>query len=492
MTTPPRRWQQPNGEKFMDFTTREMLENIVEWKHDSRNEDIARMYYRLPWISRVEAGKLCFITGRKGTGKTALASYLLAKASNDTYTTKLSFKEFPLEEMLKESDNGSFNGNRFAAAWEYTIYCATLNCFRNNENIRSDTRDQVRKLFGRGALEDIISASPWSFGVQVSGVGGLNASKSTVGGQPVSWLSKINSARGAIKESIDDSTYYILIDDLDEDYKFFIDGGAKYNELLAGLFRATMSARKFFADIKVKVYPIVFLRADIFAHLSDNNRNSWMDFLKEIEWNQSHIESALGFRIASSPNCRLVPANLGDALGWVLDKQQVPLANNGKNMPPLKFIHRLGQLRVRDSVVFFKLAAEEALRVDSGLIDYSCIRSTLTPFASYMRREIEDEMRAALPKIGEYLRVFGVMGIGKTIFSYSDLEQALTQLKLELRDDHCSAGEIAELLFRFGVIGNLHNNSHAEAIFAYQAAHARLEKSIQLCVQPGISRAVIV
>ena len=52
------------------------LDEIRKWKLDAKVENNARYFYLFEQARDVESGDACFVIGRKGSGKTAIAAHI--------------------------------------------------------------------------------------------------------------------------------------------------------------------------------------------------------------------------------------------------------------------------------------------------------------------------------------------------------------------------------------------------------------------------------
>ena len=69
----------------------EIIEEIRNWKLEAKLEENTRYFYYTKAASSIENGTKCFVIGRKGTGKTAIAEYFSSINDANIFTVKLSF-----------------------------------------------------------------------------------------------------------------------------------------------------------------------------------------------------------------------------------------------------------------------------------------------------------------------------------------------------------------------------------------------------------------
>ncbi len=79
---------------------------------------------------------------------------------------------------------------------------------------------------------------------------------------------------------LDKSSYYIIFDELDEDYRDVTNKGEfeYYSNLITSLFKAVQDIKSIFRNTDFNIYPVVFLRDDIYSLIKDSDKNKWSDF----------------------------------------------------------------------------------------------------------------------------------------------------------------------------------------------------------------------
>ena len=59
------------------------IKNIVNnWKADALKEDISKYFYSYEEVDSVLSGQLCYVIGRKGSGKSALCKHVMQQEKN--------------------------------------------------------------------------------------------------------------------------------------------------------------------------------------------------------------------------------------------------------------------------------------------------------------------------------------------------------------------------------------------------------------------------
>lgn len=95
------------------------LDEIENWKLEAKSENTERYFYHVQEVGSIVRGTSAYVIGRKGTGKTAIAEYLLRLKSYDTFAEKVTFKNFPFNELygLKNTSYTPPNEYIIVASW---------------------------------------------------------------------------------------------------------------------------------------------------------------------------------------------------------------------------------------------------------------------------------------------------------------------------------------------------------------------------------------
>ena len=81
-----------------------------------------------------------------------------------------------------------------------------------------------------------------------------------------SWVDYTDYLEDLLSKYVGDATYYILFDELDEDYRDIINANQynQYTALITSLFKAVQDVRTIFdSTSSANLYPVIFLRDDI-------------------------------------------------------------------------------------------------------------------------------------------------------------------------------------------------------------------------------------
>ena len=346
---------------------------------DAKLEDSSRYFYETSEVERLRRGEKSYVIGRKGTGKTAIAHHITAVKKHDIFSVRLSLKNFPWQILYPLKDGTFPRPNEYITIWKYVIYVATLEMMAKNEAVDSSFRAAVKSVFTediRTALANTItkitdvgfSLTSLFHGFGVAG----NLSKAIVN-NAVDWTKKVELLQNAIQEKIDHSSYYLVFDDLDEDYKYqsIFETNRDYIEVITGLFKAIQDVRSIFQE--KSVFPVVFLRDDIFDLIQDNDKTKLLDLAVNLSWTDDTIKPLISFRIERAKNKHYQKYNFAAAWGSVFEGQ-IGMGTGGKKLvSTYEWISRQTMSRPRDYIAYIRMCADYAAKAQSKKITPSTV-----------------------------------------------------------------------------------------------------------------------
>jgi hypothetical protein len=468
---------------------------IADWKLEAKLEDNARYFYHVGEVQRIEEGKRSFVIGRKGCGKTAISEYLCRNQVHDTFSVKLTFKNFPFNELYALRDTGYAAPHQFITLWKFLIYSHVCQLMAGNENIEPVLKATLHKAY----IENQAPTLPrrinkWldrEFGVEIFGAG------VSIGGPPSdadkrkSLISRVESLEDVLLKSLDSSKYLIVFDELDEDYRNIIDRqqNEQYSSLITGLFKAVQDVRAVFASTNFHLYPIVFLRDDIYELIQDSDKTKWNDLKVALDWDVDRIKALIAFRISRAIDPASQPISFEDAWHLLFFRTQVRLGSGGKNsVHSFDYIARSTQLRPRDFIQYLKACCEEQIQrpAPAGLIGARVIKKVDNSFSNYLKSELTDEVHGILPDIAVIFDI--ISQLRKWSFSIKEFIDAYNrQLKRsQLRERDPTF--VLQILFLFSVVGN-HPRADRQ-IFRYKNREARFNFDEQVIVHRGLFKAL--
>ena len=472
-----------NNRKFY-----EIIKN--EWKLEAKQEE-EKYFYFVNEAADILSGKKNMVIGRKGEGKTAIAQYICNQKDSQIFTAKMTFKNFPFNILYSLSDDHYTKPNQYISIWKYLIYTSICKQMISNGNIDGNITTQLIKRFptedkNRKLSRLIEKYTVKNFGFQILS-SGVNVERDK-DKEDISWIDGVEILEDTILENIDDSKYYIVFDELDEDYKNFNteEEKANYFDLITGLFKAVQDVRTLFWEKNLNVFPVVFLRTDIFNLITYSDKNKWSDSIIKIVWTRDKLKALIQHRL----NILFGTSGLSFDECWrrLFGIWKVKYGSRKmKGMESFDYILRSTQNRPRDFIKYFQECAVEALRNNSFLVSPQLVKNVDNEFSEYMKNEIIDEMYAVLP---EYDDIFAILSlIRKQTFKPNEFVDKYNQMVEENTIPERGAEKVLKLLFEFSVIGNDPSIKH-QAIFKYERDSAKFNFKENIIVHRGLYKAL--
>jgi hypothetical protein len=464
-----------------------------DWKLEAKQED-TKYFYFVNEAEEIISGQKNIVIGRKGEGKTAIAQYIYNQNNYNIYTEKMTFKNFPFNIIYKLSDSNFTKPNQYISIWKYLIYTTICKKMIANENISSNIRNQLLKVFPTENKESKLSKliekyTVKDFGFQILS-SGINASVDKKK-EEISWIEIVDILEYTILEHIDDAKYYVIFDELDEDYKNFRDEQERINyfDMITGLFKAVQDIRTLFDGKKINIFPFIFLRTDIYNLITYSDKNKWSDSIINIVWTPNKLKELIKYRFNV-----LFETEETESLSfnecWIrmFGTREVGYGSRKmKKMSSFDYILRSTQNRPRDFIKYFQECAKQALNRNSFLVDPKIVREVDNEFSEYMKNEIIDEIYAVLP---EYEEIFSILSlIRKQTFNPSEFVERYDQKVKDGVIVDRGAEKVLKLLFDYSVIGNDPSIKH-QIIFKYEKESAKFNFKENIIVHRGLYKAL--
>jgi len=472
--------------------TMNILDEIDRWKLDAKFEESDRYFYPVENLSKIESGDYSYIIGRKGCGKTAISQSLYERKSHDFFSEKLTFKNFPFNELYKLNDKSYTQPNQYITLWKYLIYSSVCRMFVRNESINRELSTTLEKAYGGNDsiknLRRVIGQwvnKEWS--MKLLGLGG----KFTItDNDEQSWTKKVDVLEDVITEHIDGSNYFILFDELDEDYSNIVKQGGQSNylALITSLFKAVQDIKQVFSDQGSAVKPVIFLRDDIYDLLTDSDKNKWNDFRVDVDWNKENIKDMLAYRISKARTYNAEILDFNTAWNTVFSKQLIHYGSRQQKRTDIfTYMSNSTHLRPRDYIRYLQVCANEALKNGEAKVSAKTVKRVDHAFSNYMRNELVDEIHGILPDIQE---VFAILSeVRKWVLSIDEFRaqynKAVKNGSISTKDPDLAL----KILFHFSVIGNQPKQKNI-SFFRYSNKEARLNFNEKIVVHRGLFKSL--
>jgi len=467
-----------------------LLQEMSRWKREAKAEDNDRYFWHVREVDQIAQGEKYFVIGRKGSGKTAISEYFNRQKQYNIFPEKLSFKNFPFNELYSQKNQKYTTPNQFITIWKYLIYSTVCRSMLKNEAIDSAVREELAQLYDDGTslrrrLQRWVGRE---FGVSLFGLS-FKLGKAERASTPTDWTENVDYLEDLLLRHAGAATYFVLFDELDEDYRDIIlaDQYHQYTALITSLFKAVQDVRLTMAtNPAIRIFPVIFLRDDIYELVQDSDKNKWGDFRVDLNWDSEKIKKVVAFRISRSlnANCQdILPFDL--AWSKAFGTRSIGIGGRNKKISTFDYIARSTLLRPRDFVAYLQNCAQHALE-NSGKISPEVVKIVDKAFSNYLREELTDELFAVLPDIANIFDA--ISQLRKWNFSISELERAhLQQLERGFIKER-NVKFVLQLLFLFSVIGNTPRNGRF--VFRYQNREARLNFNERVVVHRGLFKAL--
>jgi len=254
------------------------LKNISTWKLEA-GDDPDTYFLPTAQYKSIKNGESIFVIGRKGTGKTAIFEHIHRHKNPDEFSITQSFKNFPFNEIYRLKNDAFGQSNQYITVWKYVILTALCRLMIENRKIDAIERKRLEKIFTFD-LEETFDRrfrkiTNRSFSFQVLGNGLTAGQAINEPDQEIDISIRTDVLENYVLRHLDDKKYFVLFDALDDDYSEVLTVSRKdqnYFDLLKGLFKAAQEINRSFNQKGKSVFPVVFLRNDIYDLIRDNDK----------------------------------------------------------------------------------------------------------------------------------------------------------------------------------------------------------------------------
>ena len=474
-----------------------------EWKTEAANEK-EEYFFNYDEVESIINGEKLYVIGRKGTGKTCISEHINSITESDVFTEKLSFKDFPFRLLYEFQDRNYPAQHRYITLWMQLIYMSVCKMLIKNQSIPDEIKNRLKKMYPYymdGKLEDEIKRIK-KFQVNFSGGakgvnGGLGGSVEKEIVEGGGWIDDVDVLQELIREHCDECRYYIIFDQLDEDYSGITEDDLKNNylPLLTGLFKAVQKVRNLLRNFKI--YPIVFLRDDIYERIKDSDKNKWDDILIRLVWDNQKLKNMVAHRLAISMSVedagfelmwrRIVDEKClsypyGSRKVWINDRPVV----KRKFIPLEDFFIRNSLMRPRDIVKFIVICCKIALSKGNEKIYRDDVKQAIVEYSHWFKREFDDEVQVVLPDMDVIWRILS--DIKLQIFNKNDFYTAYGKYKSKLINQDASF--VLEQLFEFSIIGNQDRANQKRFYFKYEHVDMKFNEDRPIVINPGLLKSL--
>jgi hypothetical protein len=314
------------------------------------------------------------------------------------------------------------------------------------------------------------------FNITILGSGASIGGARTFERSSSTWINRVDILEDFLKQKLDDSTYLLAFDELDEDYKQMEsdNNSPTYSALLTSLFKAVQDIKAIFQLSRYHVYPILFIRDDIFSQLKDPDRTKWTDLSYELDWNYEQLRNLLAYRLARSWDTEADILPFEDEWAKLFSPKPFIRSIDKKTTSIYSYISSHTLQRPRDYIRYIKECASYCLDKQVPLVSGDIIRSVEKKYSNYLRSELEDEIQGVIPEIHKVLDAISYLR--KQAFTTKQFELACKNYIPTPRIQDTNLKQILATLFDFGIIGNCPANQRAIFKYLYKDAQCNFSE----------------
>jgi hypothetical protein len=338
--------------------------------------------------------------GPKGSGKTAICWRIRTDPQYDAFPIALSLKNFPINLLYEFSQRDFAIRSQFVSLWTFLIFHSLCYSLSQNINVQAAQTKQFRDSIGlpiSAALTGIASR-PGTVGANASLLGtGVGFTLNRQAMPAVEDIAgRIKSMRDFVFANIDKSKYYIMFDELDEDYSATrtTPRDSQYFSLLSGLMEACISVRAELQQVGANVYPIAFLRDDIYDQIVDQDAGKWFARKIELRWSPANLELLLAHRIGLHSGERFDPRNIDLAVesGSMISKLRRTTKRATSQVGLFTYMVELTRNRPRELLMFMRYAALHSLTRREEKISQKSVRDAEIEYTQWLLIELRGEI----------------------------------------------------------------------------------------------------
>jgi cold shock CspA family protein len=471
--------------------TKSILEEVANWKLEAKLEDNRRYFYNTADVSLLNSGAKCFIVGRKGSGKTAIREHLTQLKAPKRYSEKLTFKNFPFNELYSHANNRYTAPNQYITLWKWIIYCHIAKQMIRNDAIDGSVRQQLAKAFPQETVQTLARSvtrliSP-EFSVSIFGIAITASAHRVSDTNEIPFIERCDFLEQFIADNVDDATYLVVFDELDDDFRDIdkIERRDEYVALMTSLFKAVQDIRSLFTAPRYHIQPMIFLRDDIYDILRDSDKTKWNDSKIALKWSRDELRNLLAFRVVRAADPFANRHDPSYAFPLLFRKTKVNddvMTGEPYGQTPFEYMLARSLQRPRDLISFSQIGAQTAMQRQRPHVAVDVLKSAEKPYSTYLRNDIEDEIGAVMPDIREIIDILAA--IRSPNFEASKFAEhyraAIRTGKVTERDPI----RVLEILFQFSVIGN--NVKGGGAVFHYFSPGAQFNPAEQIRMLHGL------
>lgn len=417
------------------------------------------------------------------------------------FFSQLSLRNFPTASFNTLQDKAKSDKSKYVAAWQFILYVELAKLIlQDNGTTPPHVIEDLRNFLNINSFDSVVGFS------ETVNILTENKNKVTVKG---GWVNLENNSGGSeqtlvkvhFNKAVDmlsklltqvqsESEYRLFFDELDEGYSA---DDQRLNLMILALIRAVEDSALLLRSSSLNFNPLLVLRSDIYDVLEDNDLNKIDDYTLFIRWSLDPkltagdtLDGEKLMTLRNVVNNRISAST--SATDATSDKWHTVTIDEDKDIPYSvgslwKYMANRTFERPRDIIKFLKISAKHQKQ---GRLRYSAVELAEIDYSNWLYKEIKDEIQSHLPVWRQSLQAITKIGRGK--FSLEEFEASLqkdSEITKWLESNSRSAIDIAEALFKFGVIGNLEDRRW---LFGYKDNALAFDPDMELIVHYGLHK----
>lgn len=460
--------------------------------NEGKRDSLERYFYDIGLIDQLDNNKKTLIIGRKGTGKTALATHFtdLAQRSPVKFSSVLSFRKIPIA-LLESLENKDFKtSGRYVALWKLIVLVELAKLVIQNESLDPDIYNRLKSLVG--CISPSLHSDPSSylksvtkgtFKVDAKIIGG--ESEKSTGNEQVDLAVYIDSLQQLLISGVNYSdTYSVILDELDDSYDTDKES-PNYFDLITALFKTASDLNSEFWQDRRHLNVFVALRDDIYDLIDFSDKNKWDDSAIRLNWMPSETQKAHETDLYRMINLRIGASyeepSKPDVNYWDLAFEHGFVTGR---LSSFKYILSRSLYRPRDIIEYCKQVKEAAKYDKPEKFSKKHVIKAEIGYSAWLQRELIDELKARLPERRQIFKAFE--RLGKVSFGIDEINREFVKIK-ELQNK--SVKDILSILFEFSVIG-MFDLDDEPPVFRYRNPYRKFETGKKYSIHYGLRAAL--
>ena len=451
----------------------ELLKNVDFGEIDGYGDpNLEKYFLDNGYWHHIIDGKVFFVVGKKGTGKSSVFRMIEHEACNNgSLVVNKDFGEFPFEKLLRLDDDGFAKPNQYQTIWKnviFNLFIQAISKLPFENNVYYNEIVEYREMFlgsVKDLHKDIISkAVKAEGGIHINGIGGSATKESKVNYKYSD--DNITSINSKLSDLIlnyfitttSDSKIVIQFDRLDDNYNQY-QNLEEYYQAIISLLKAVYNFNQLLRSKNVtNAKVIVYIRSDIIKSIALRDAESarWEDFRLDLSWRINNLKEAHNSDLYKMIEKRIQtsgPQYFTKTFNDVfdIDKKTLKECKIGNNLFKSLVLQTL--FRPRDLIELIKTLQSEICK--NNKFDLSVYKKAIKKYSNWLvntelANEINPVLREDYKYVIELLRLCGSRTMSLNYFT--------RKYKTIKHDFSLSPLELLEYLYGVGIIENIWKN----------------------------------